>query len=509
MNITFADIADRSRRLDAAIVFIFKDELGRDFPRALADAFPWLEALPGWLDFKGDKDDCAVFYAPPDVLKGAIKDASKGAPVARVLAVGLGQRDKFDLETLRLAAGAALRKVRSLRLKNAGYVYAHLLTLSNDAESVLEEAVLGGLLGLYTCDAYRSKEPETGKVSELVILGGGHLPEPWRAAVRRAENTASGIALARDLANAPANILTPRAMEAEARSLAQQHGFKCSVLDEDTLRREGFGAFVSVLQGSSEGGRLIILEHAPQGLENQAPLVLLGKGITFDTGGISLKPAAGMHRMKSDMAGSAAVMGAMDIIGRERLPRRVIGMLACAENMPDGAATRPGDVVTCLNGKTVEITNTDAEGRLVLCDSLVYAQRQFKPTAIVDIATLTGACVVALGENVAGLFTEDAELERVIREQGERAGERFWPLPLWDSYFEAMKSDVADMVNAGAREGGAINAGLFLKQFVEPGLRWAHLDIAGPAFLSAGNAVRLPGATGFGVRALFDLARRV
>ena len=501
MNITFADIADRTSRLDAAIVFIFKDELGRAFPRPLADNFPWLESLPAWLDFKGDKDDCAVFYAPPDALKDA--------PVSRILAMGLGERGKFDLQTLRLAAGAALRKARALRLKKVGYVYAHLLTLSNDTESVLEEAVLGGLLGLYTCDAYRSKTPETGKISELAMLGGGRLPEPWLAAVRRAESAAAGIALARDLANAPANILTPEAMEAKAWALGQQHDFKCSVLDEAALRREGFGAFVSVLQGSPQGGRLIILEHAPQGLENQAPLVLLGKGITFDTGGISIKPAAGMHRMKSDMAGAAAVMGAMDAIGRERLPRRVIGMLACAENMPDGAATRPGDVITCLNGKTVEITNTDAEGRLVLCDSLAYAQREFKPAAIVDIATLTGACVVALGENVAGLFTEDAELERLIREHGERAGERFWPLPLWDSYFEAMKSDVADMVNAGAREGGAINAGLFLKQFVEPGLRWAHLDIAGPAFLSAGNAVRLPGATGFGVRTLFDLARRV
>ena len=497
MNITFSDFSGLDSRLDAVIAFVCKDDLGRGFPRALAENLPWLEPLPGWLDFKGAKDDLAVFYGP------------ENAPAARVLAVGLGERDKFSLETLRLAAGAALRKARSLRLKKVGYIYANLLSLGADTESVLEEAVLGGLLGLYTYDAYRTKAPEFGKVVELTILRSGHLPEPWQAAVRRAENTAAGIALARDLANAPSNVLTPRGMEDEARSLARRHGFICSVLDEETLRREGFGAFVSVLQGSSEGGRLIVLEHAPQGLENQAPLVLLGKGITFDTGGISLKPAAGMHRMKSDMAGAAAVMGAMDIIGRERTPRRIIGMLACAENMPDGAASRPGDVVTCLNGKTVEITNTDAEGRLVLCDSLVYAQREFKPAAMVDIATLTGACVVALGENVAGLFTEDAELERLICEHGERAGERFWPLPLWDSYFEAMKSDVADMVNAGAREGGAINAGLFLKQFVEPGARWAHLDIAGPAFLSAGNAIRVPGGTGFGVRALFDLARRV
>ena len=497
MNITFADFAGLSSRLDAAIVFVFKDEQGRVFPRALTDNLPWLEALPGWVDFRGEKDACAVFYAPEDAV------------VARVIVMGLGERDKFKPETMRLAAGAALRKARALRLKKVGYVYAQLLSLSSDAAGVLEEAVLGGLLGLYTYDEYRSKAPDAFKVVELVILGGERLPEPWRAAVRRAESTAMGITLARDLSNAPANVLDPLAMHQAAEDLARRHDFKCAALDEAELRAQGFGAFVAVLQGSAAGGRLIVLEHAPQGLEEQAPLVLIGKGITFDTGGISLKPAAGMHRMKSDMSGAAAVMGAMEIIGRERIPRRVIGMLACAENMPDGAAARPGDVVTCLNGKTVEITNTDAEGRLVLCDSLVYAQRKFKPAAVVDIATLTGACVVALGENVAGLFTEDAELERLIREGGERTGERFWPLPLWDSYFEAMKSDVADMVNAGAREGGAINAGLFLKQFVEPGARWAHLDIAGPAFLSAGNAIRVPGGTGFGVRALFDLARRV
>ena len=497
MNITCADFATQASRLDAVIVFLFKGEQGRAFPQSLTDSQPWLESLPGWLDFKGNKDECALFYAPED------------APTARVIAVGLGERDKFNLETLRLAAGAALRKARGMFLKRVGYIYAHLLSLSNDAESVLEEAVLGGLLGLYVYDVHRSKAPETSKVAELTILLGGHMPEPWRAAVRRAESVAAGIALARDLANAPPNVLTPRGMEAEARALASRHGFKCSVLDEGQLREGGFGAFTSVLQGSSEGGRLIILEHAPQGLERQEPLVFVGKGITFDTGGISLKPAAGMHRMKSDMAGAAAVMGAFEALGRERVSRRVIGLLACAEYMPDGAATRPGDVVACLNGKTVEITNTDAEGRMVLCDSLVYAQRQFKPGVIVDIATLTGACVVALGENVAGLFTEDASLERLIRDNGERAGERFWPLPLWDSYFEAMKSDVADMVNAGAREGGAIHAGLFLKQFVEPGVRWAHLDIAGPAFLSAGNAVRIPGATGFGVRTLFGLTGSV
>lgn len=494
MKISLSDFGPRTERPDALIVFIFKDELARAFPCSLTNGLPWLEDSPGWLDFKGAKGDCAVFYGPADAL------------AARVIAFGLGEKEKFNLETLRCAAGSALRKVRSMRLKRAAYLYANLLSMGSDTESLLEEALLGGSLGLYTCDKYRAKNPEAFEVAELTILGGGQMPEPWRASVHRAESTAAGIYLTRDLANAPSNLLTPKGMEAEARALAQRYGFSCSVLDEDALRAAGMGAFVSVLQGSAEGGRLIILEHAPKGLEKQTPLVFIGKGITFDTGGISIKPAAGMHRMKSDMAGAAAVVGALEAIGREKTPRRIIGMLACAENMPDGKASRPGDVVTCLNGKTVEITNTDAEGRLVLCDSIVYAQKHFKPEIIVDIATLTGACVVALGEHVAGLFTEDEALEKIIRANGERSGDKFWPLPLWDSYFEAMKSEVADMVNAGAREGGATNAGVFLKQFVEPKVRWAHLDIAGPAFLSAETPVRIPGATGFGVRTLLELA---
>ncbi len=494
MRVVISDANDT--RLDVLLVFLFSNEPDRSFPE-LSAQLPWLEAERGWRDFRAEKNELALFYGP------------ENAAVCRVLAVGLGERDKFTLEVLRQAAGAALRKARDLRLKQAALWVGQLLALGQDGEAILEETVLGGLLGLYTFDAYRSKAPENQQLEELIVCRQGALPEALQAAVRRAEHTARGICLARNLSNTPANVLTPAAMEAEAKALAGRHGFKCRSLDEQALREQGLGAFVSVLQGSEVGGRLVLLEYAPDGLENQPPLALVGKGVTFDTGGISLKPAAGMHRMKSDMAGAAAVMGAMEIIGCEKVQRRVIGLLACAENMPDGKATRPGDVVTTLSGKTVEITNTDAEGRLVLCDSIAYAQKHFQPDCLVDIATLTGACVVALGEKTAGLFTEDAQIEEIGRSAGERLGEPFWPMPLWDSFFEAMKSDTADMVNAGAREGGAVNAALFLKQFVEPGVRWAHLDIAGPARLDKGSATCIPGSTGFGVRTLFDLARKL
>ena len=210
--------------------------------------------------------------------------------------------------------------------------------------------------------------------------------------------------------------------------------------------------------------------------------MLFRSGITFDTGGISLKPPAKMHEMKGDMAGAAAVLGLFEALGRSDVPRRVVGIMPCAENMPDGRATRPGDIVTTLSGKTVEILNTDAEGRLVLCDALTWAQREYAPEVLVDLATLTGACVVALGTDVAAVFASDDGLSGRIRAAGDVVGDRFWPLPLWDMYFENLKSDVADIANVGPREGGAVNAALFLKQFVDKGVRWAHLDIAGPAY---------------------------
>lgn len=267
------------------------------------------------------------------------------------------------------------------------------------------------------------------------------------------------------------------------------------------------GALLAVGQGSARPPRLVVLEHAPEGHEQDKPLILVGKGITFDSGGISLKPAANMQQMKCDMTGAADVLAAIATLAEEDAPRRVIGLLACAENMPDGRATRPGDVVRSAGGDTVEITNTDAEGRLVLCDALAYAQKQWTPAAMVDIATLTGACAVALGTELAGLFCDDTDLAERIRAAGGVGGENYWRLPLWQPYAEQLKSEVADICHTGPREGGAINAALFLKHFVREGVRWAHLDIAGVDWNAKKSPLCPVGASGFGARTLLELAR--
>ena len=309
--------------------------------------------------------------------------------------------------------------------------------------------------------------------------------------------------LARDLATTPSNLLYPQALAEKAQELSRDAGFVCSVLDEEALEREGMGCLLAVGQGSRRPPRLVVVEHAPKGHEQDKPLILVGKGITFDSGGISLKPAAHMYQMKSDMTGAATVLATVTALAREGAPRRVIGLLTCAENMPDGGAVRPGDVVRAANGDTVEIQNTDAEGRLALCD----AQKTWTPAAVVDIATLTGARAVALGTGLAGLFCDDADLAERIRAAGGACGEDFWPLPLWQPYAEQLKSQVADICHIGPREGGAINAALFLRHFVQEGVRWAHLDIAGVDWAAKTTPLCPEGPTAFGARTLLELAR--
>jgi leucyl aminopeptidase len=260
-------------------------------------------------------------------------------------------------------------------------------------------------------------------------------------------------------------------------------------------------------QGSARPPRLVVLEHAPEGRGQEKPLIFVGKGITFDSGGLCIKTAAGMGEMKGDMAGAAAVLAVTAMAARENAPRRLIGLLACAENMPGGRAMRPGDVVRTVNGDTVENANTDAEGRLALCDALSWAQKEWTPAAVIDIATLTGACAVALGRGLAGLFCDDAELAERIRAAGGACGEPWWELPLWKPYAEYLKSEVADICHTGPREGGAIHAALFLRHFVDESTRWAHLDIAGTDWAEKSSALCPKGATGFGTRTLLELAR--
>lgn len=479
------------------LVLSCKGENPAEFCPEVADAAPWFAIAPGVRDFSGEKNELALFHGHPDL------------DVPRVLAVGLGPRETVTLDVIRGAAAVGLARCRALGLEGALLPAGQFSRLPGGSGRLVEEAVCGALLGLYRFLRLRTPREDDKPDPRWLALGftESSVPDTFRAAARRGEHAASGVALARDLANTPPNIMTPAALGEAAAELARRHGLSCTVLDRAALEELGCNALLAVGRGSTREPCLIVVEYVPKGLEEEKPLVLIGKGLTFDSGGICIKPPQNMHTMKSDMAGAAAVLGALEAIALDGLSRRVVAVLPCAENMPDGNAMRPGDVVTSLSGKTVEILNTDAEGRLALCDALTYAQKNWVPAAIVDIATLTGACAVALGQEVAGMFTDDDALAERIAAAGGVVGDYFWRLPLWEPYQEHLKSEVADISHMGPREGGAINAALFLKNFVESGVRWAHLDIAGTDWAFKKTPISPVGAVGFGVRVMIELAR--
>jgi leucyl aminopeptidase len=320
--------------------------------------------------------------------------------------------------------------------------------------------------------------------------------------IRRGVATAEATVFVRDLCNHPSNVMTPTKIANEAKAIAKETGVSLKILEQKEMEELGMGALLGVAMGSHEPPKFIILQYHGSKKKDDRPVVLVGKTITFDTGGISLKPAENMEQMKADMTGGAEVLAAMRAAARLKLPLNLISILPAAENMPGGRAMRPGDVVKTLSGKTVEVQNTDAEGRLILSDGLAYATR-FKPAALIDIATLTGACVVALGQFAIGMFGTDAKLKESVRKAGLRAGERVWEMPLWDEYFEQLRSDVADMRNIGGRGGGMITAALFLSKFVGD-CSWVHLDIASTDWSERERAYIPKGPTGIGTRLLIQ-----
>jgi leucyl aminopeptidase len=452
-------------------------------------------ALSGFLkqgDFEGKVAETAVLYP-------------RGIRARRLILVGLGPQQDLDLRAVRLASAAAAKRARDLgALTVASVVHGAGrggLALAEAAQAVAE----GALLGHYRFDAYRSgpRRPAVGRF-EVVVHAEADLA-PAREAVALGGEWAAATCLARDLANTPGQDLTPAALAARAGALGQAAGAKVQVLDVPAMEKLGMGALLAVGRGSANPPRFVVLDHGPRGA--RSTVVLVGKGITFDTGGISLKPHANMHQMKYDMSGAAAVLGAFSALGSVAPPGRVVGLLPLAENMPGGSAVKPGDVVRTLDGASVEVTNTDAEGRLVLADALAYARR-FEPDAVVDLATLTGAISIALGNEAAGLFTNHPPLADELRAASQATGERIWELPLWKEYEPDLASDVADILNAAAkREGGAILGATFLKRFAA-GTRWAHLDIASTAWAPADRPHEPRGATGFGARLLLAWLRR-
>ena len=421
----------------------------------------------------------------------------------RVLLVGLGESSEFAESPYRAAVAAAIRALEGTGATEAACYLTDLPVPGRDIAWKAEQAALLAAEGTYRFDRTKSKPGTKSHLKKFALHAEGKADvDAATAAIARAGAIAAGVAMARDLGNLPANLCTPTILANEAQAMAKAHGLKCEVLGEKDIAKLGMGSFLAVAQGSREPPRFIILEHAG-GPKGAAPVVLVGKGVTFDTGGISLKPAAEMDEMKFDMCGAASVIATMKAVALMKLPLNVVALVPATENMPGGKAVKPGDVVTTMSGQTVEILNTDAEGRLILCDALTYAER-YKPAAVVDVATLTGAMVISLGHVATGLFANDDALAWELVASGNAAWDRAWHLPMWDDYQEALKSNFADMPNVGPRPGGAITAACFLSRFAKA-YKWAHLDIAGSAWKSGVEK----GATGRPVALLAHfLARR-
>ena len=409
----------------------------------------------------------------------------------RVLLVGAGKERELSDRQYRKLVSSVLGCLKSLGGGDAVLALGDLAVKGRDAHGKARLLVETLADGLYVFDRFKSQKADAPKLKKITLLADKADAPAVEQGARQAQAIANGMALTRDLGNLPPNLCHPSFLADEAKALAKAHkNLKVEVLDEKKLRELGMGAFLAVAQGSEQPPRLIVLQYNG-GKKDEAPYALVGKGITFDTGGISLKPGLGMDEMKFDMCGAASVFGTFRAVLELQLPINLVGLLACAENMPSGRATRPGDIVTTMSGQTVEILNTDAEGRLVLCDTLTYAER-FKPQAVVDIATLTGACIVALGANTSGLMGNNDALVRQLLKAGEHADDRAWQLPLFDEYQEQLDSPFADIANIGGPKAGTITAGCFLSRFAKK-YHWAHLDIAGTAWISGGKD---KGATG-------------
>jgi leucyl aminopeptidase len=501
MNFSFVS-GDAVRAGGAMLVIpLFDGELGDTAPVPLAAADKALEgqlrAAATQEGFKGKADQTLVLNTLGKL----------GA--ARVALLGLGPRAKFTPEVLRMAAGRLAKTAQKLKVDALTFVLPATGPVELSARAVAE----GVLLGLYKFDRYKASAKEekgTPKLDtvRLVLPEGVSKSRELEAAVKLGQRVAESTNWARDLVNEPPNVVNPERLAEAAKEVAKEVGLKATIGGRREIEQLNMGMFLGVAQGSANEPRLIHLAYVPKNAQEakRAPLALVGKAITFDSGGLSLKPADAMIEMKTDMAGSAAVLAAMKVIGTLKPPFPVHAFIGACENMPSGTAYRPGDILTSRLGKTVEITNTDAEGRLVLGDILTWAC-EHKPAAVIDLATLTGACVIALGNYIVGAFGEhDATVQEVL-ESARVAGEELWRMPVSELQKDALRSEVADMKNSGERWGGAINASLFLKEFVGD-TPWVHLDIAGPSTSPKERGYLNKGATGVGVRTLVEWVRR-
>jgi leucyl aminopeptidase len=470
--------------LDLLIVPVFEDESSR------AELVAQLNQTGGGAlvrafqngEFKGKTNDWVLLHDLP------------GLTASRLLLWGAGKPKDLDSNAVQRISGAAVRVASKRAAGRVGFALSGLFSKREHAQAAIE----GAMLGTVTPALYRSKDEESGKITSFSVVSEQLDEQELQQAVRSGSVMGEAANLARSLSFEPSNVLTPAELARKAEEMAGSEGLQVEILEEAEIRKRGMGALLGVARGSQEPARLITMMYEPAEAAGSTCLALIGKGITFDSGGISIKPAERMDEMKYDMGGGAAVVGAMQAIARLKPAVRVMGMVPAAENLPSGRALKPGDVLRSLSGKTIEVVNTDAEGRLVLCDAITYAISR-GATTIVDAATLTGAVVVSLGDVRAGVMGNDSKLIDELSLAGEQSGERLWSLPMDGDYAELIKSDIADVRNVGNRTAGSITAAWFLRHFVGD-VPWAHVDIAGTAWTEEEKPHIARGATGFGAR---------
>lgn len=493
MNISVETADFRQIHTDAVVIPVLEDEIHNELLLA-ADASldGQLQALLDLGDFKAKLKTTSILYT-----NGAIT-----AP--RIILVGLGKFSDLNTEKVRQVAGHTAKQARDMGLHSIAVPIP-----SETQNDWVQAAVEASLLSLYEFKQHKTEDDDNDSdnknktlTSISLLVSSETEKSSLDKIVERGQTIANGTIVARDLSNQPGNFLTPTQLAKKAEEVANTAGLNYTVFDKATLEEKGFRTLLAVAQGSAEEPRFIILEYTPDG-DVQDTVAIVGKGITFDTGGISLKSGGGMHEMKHDMSGAAAVVGAMQVIGNLKPNVRVVGIIAAAENMPGSTAIKPGDVVTSYGGKTIEILNTDAEGRLVLADALGWTA-QYEPKGVIDLATLTGAVITCLGHVAAGALGTDDNLMEKVKNAAEKTHERVWELPLWQDYDEGVKSKVADVQNIGDGTSGTIAGAAFLKKFAE-GYPWVHLDIAGTAWGMKGSTYIPEGASGYGVRLLVQL----
>lgn len=495
MELTIANQPPDSVQVDCLALPIFEKQAIADSPLAALD-----EKMGGVIaelqeskEIKGKAGETTYLFDPLWV------------EARRIVVLGCGKMDRFTLRDVQVYAGRAARHARSKGHDSLGLVLSLPPEITLETAEVWKVATESVAMALYEGDQYKEK-PEKRTLGSLVLVGLEGESTILETAAQQGLVVGTATNITRNLVNTPSNDLPPLVMAERAQAIAQEYGLEFSALDREAMEELQMGSLLGVTLGSDQEPRLILLTYEPEGKpRSKEVLALVGKGITFDTGGISLKPSKNMEKMKYDMAGGAAVLGAMAAIGQLKPDLKIIGVVPAVENMPGGGAQRPGDVRRAASGKTIEVINTDAEGRLILADALWYAREKLEATHMVDLATLTGAVSVALGDVFIGLMGNDQQFVEKVQAAGALSGERHWQLPLDEAYKPQLKSDIADLKNVGGPKAGTITAGYFLKEFADP-VPWAHMDIAGTGWLDSGKSHLASGGTGVGVRTMVNLA---